>query len=121
MVDIFSQTKCHAVDTLVTTKRVLDDSDGSGDEKVKLKLHRKRPQKILNLKYSSNQTSCRLGPVGISKFAVVLCSLNQQCDDGTFIKDPSKWARFTEVIKIFDNSAVFDIGGDPLSYHEMVS
>ena len=90
VVDIFNQTKHHAVDALVNTKRVLDDSDGSGDEKVKLKLHRKRPQKILNSKYSSNQTSCRLGPVGISKSAVVSCSLNQQCDDGTFIKDPSK-------------------------------
>ena len=106
--DIFSNTKRNAAAVLEKTKRALEDSAGSEDERPKS--HERRPQKTP--KYPSAERTSG-GPIGISKSAAASRSLNQQCDDGKFVKDPAKWARFTEAIKKLDAQAVFDVDDDP--------
>ena len=107
VVDIFSRTTYRAAEA---RKRVLEESDGSGEE-MKSKSER-RPRKTPKYPSPSTEVERTSGPSGISKSAVASRSLNQQCDEGTFMKDPAKWARFTEAIKTFDAHAVFDVG-DP--------
>ena len=110
VIDIFSQTKQRAVETFKKTKRGLKDITGNEEEKTTSNSHEKRPRKAP--KYPSVEDTSS-GPIGISKSAVASRSLNQQCDDGTFVKDPIKWSRFTKAIRVFDKHAVFDVEGDP--------
>jgi hypothetical protein len=134
--NIFEATRRRAVDALKdatqkiketrggrSSKRTIGDvddtsSDGeSGDcksEQVK-KSHdpEKRPRKSPKAHQKMVAAGTHTNNVGISSSARASRLLNEQVNNGTFFKHPTKWSRFVATIVSLDQDAKFDIDDDP--------
>lgn len=62
---------------------------------------------------ATTSTGSASGVVGISKSAIATRVLNDSIKEGTFSKNPTRWAKFKMRIEELDSDAEFDIADDP--------